>query len=127
MTKERAMRKFDIRTVGRQWTAEEAEQRRDELPGRLEMVNGMLCLDDEQRLALLGALLEHVGTERAVRLGNLNAWKAAVAQREEDQAWDNMPAVGTEQFWLPAYQRMPFAKRLQLKQLVKKGRRKSEP
>lgn len=97
MMKGRSMRKFDIRTVGRHWTADEMQQHHDELPARLEMMNGMLCLDDEQRLTLLGALLEHVGTERAVRLGDLNVWKAAVAQREEDQAWDNMPAVGGEQ------------------------------
>ena len=31
---------------------------------------------------LLGALLEHVGTEKAVRLGPLDAWQAAVAQRQ---------------------------------------------
>jgi hypothetical protein len=27
-------------------------------------------------------LLEHVGTEKAVRLGPLDAWQAAVAQRQ---------------------------------------------
>jgi hypothetical protein len=92
------MRTFDIRTVGRRWTAEEVRVIHDELPGRLEMANGMLCLDEEQRLLLLGALLEHVGTERAVRLGPLGAWKQAIAQREEDLAWDTMPAVGAERF-----------------------------
>lgn len=117
------MRTFDIRTVGRRWTDEEAAVLHDELPGRLEMVNGMLCLDEEQRLLLLGALLEHVGTERAVRLGPFRSWKQAIGQREEDLAWDNMPAVGAEQFWLPAYQRIPFKKRLALKPLVKKRRR----
>jgi hypothetical protein len=117
------MREFDIRTVGRRWTAEEMAQLHDELPGRLEMANGMLCMDEDQRLLLLGALLEHVGTERAVRLGSLSVWKSAVAQREEDQAWDSMPAVGAERFWLPAYQRLPFKKRLELKPLVKRRRR----
>ena len=117
------MREFDIRTVGRRWTAEEIEAFHDELPGRLEVVRGMLCLDEDQRLLLLGALLEHVGTERAVRLGPWSAWRAAVAQRAEDQDWDNMPAVGAERFWLPAYQRLPFKKRLELKSLAKRRRR----
>lgn len=118
------MREFDIRTVGRHWTDEEMASLHDDLPGRLEILNGLLCFDEDQRLLLLGALLEHVGTERAVRVGPLSAWKAAVAQREEDLAWDSMPAVGVERFWLPAHQRLPFKKRLKLKQLVKKrGRR----
>lgn len=117
------MRAFDIRTVGRRWTAEEATVLHDELPRRLEMVNGMLCLDEEQRMLLLGALLEQVGTERAVRLGSIRSWKQAICQRAEDLAWDNMPAVGAEQFWLPAYQRIPFKKRLALKSPVKKRRR----
>lgn len=76
------MRDFDIRTEGRRWTAQEVDEPHDGLPGRLEVVHGMLCFDDEQRLLLLGALLEHVGTEKAVRLGPLDAWKAAVAQRQ---------------------------------------------
>lgn len=92
------MRAFDIPSVGRCWTAEEIALLHDELPERPEMVKGMRCIDDEQRLLLLGALLEPVGTERAVRLGPLNAWKAAVARRQEDSDSDNMPAVGAEHF-----------------------------
>ena len=118
------MRQFDIRTVGRSWTKQEMLELHDELPGRLEMVGGKLCLDDEQRMLLLGALLEHVGTERAVRLGAFAAWRAAIAQRQEDEDWNNMPAVGAERFWLPSNQRLSFKKRLELKPLVKRrGRR----
>ncbi len=35
------MREFDIRTVGRHWSAEETTLLHDDLPGHLEMVNGM--------------------------------------------------------------------------------------
>lgn len=66
------------------------------------MVDGKLCLDEAQRLMLLGAVLENVGTARAVSLGPLQAWLTAVEQRKEEAAWDNMPAVGVEQFWRPA-------------------------
>ncbi len=90
-------------------------RRHDELPGRLEMVDGQLCLDQEQRLLLLGALLEHVGTARAVQMGPLKAWSAAIAEREALEAWDNMPAVGREQFWRPATLRLSFRQRLELK------------
>lgn len=105
---------FDIRLIGRNWTADEMARRGD-LPGRLEMVDGKLCLDEEQRLTLLGVLLEHIGTARAVSLGPLQAWVAAVEQRKEDVAWDSMPAVGVEQFWRPATLRLSFGKRLEIK------------
>lgn len=117
------MKDLDIRVLARSWTADEMS-RHDDLPGRLEMVGGKLCLDDEQRLLLLGALLEHVGTSRAVMLGPLSAWKTAIAQRQEEEDWDSMPAVGVEQFWKPAYQRLSFRKRLELKPLVKKRARR---
>jgi len=54
-------------------------------------------------MLLLGALLEHVGTARAVSLGRLASWVTAVEQRKEDQAWVEMPAIGAERFWLPEH------------------------
>lgn len=77
----------DIRLEGRRWTREELV-RHDALPGRLEMVCGKLCLDDAQRMLLLEALLEHVGTARAVSLGPLEAWANAVNQRRQAEASD---------------------------------------
>jgi hypothetical protein len=59
-----------------------------------------------------------------VSLGRLASWVTAVEQRKEDQAWDEMPAVGAERFWLPEH--MPFRKKLQLKGLVKTRRRRVE-
>ena len=76
---------LDIRLHGRSWESEEFG-RHDELPGRLELIGGKLCWNDEERLLLLGALLEHVGTARAVQLGPLQAWQNAVAMRIEDNS-----------------------------------------
>jgi len=59
---------LDIRLHGRSWVSKEFG-RHDELPGTLELIAGKLCSIDEERLLLLGALLEHVGTARAVQLG----------------------------------------------------------
>ena len=123
------MTDLDIRLLGRRWAADEMV-RRDELPGRLDLINGKLCLDDELRMLLLGALLEHVGTARAVSLGRLAPWIEAVEQRKEDQAWDSMPAVGAERFWMP--QHLSFRKRLQLKEcwtvrVNKRGGRRRGP
>jgi hypothetical protein len=49
-------------------------------PEKLEMYRGKLLWDDEQRVALLGLLLENVGADRAVRLGAPEVWRAAVSQ-----------------------------------------------
>ena len=42
------------------------------------MYRGKLLWDDDQRLALLGLLLENVGADAAVRLGDPAVWRAAV-------------------------------------------------
>ncbi|WP_206383448.1 hypothetical protein, partial [Acidithiobacillus sp. MC2.2] len=56
------------------------------------------------------------------------AWADAVEQRLEDMAWDGMPAVGNEQFWRPATQRLSFRQQLELradgKQLYERSRQR---
>lgn len=71
----------DVRGEGRRWTATEMH-RHDELPGRLEIVGGKLCLNEQERLVLLVALLKHVGANAAVQIGPLKVWQEAVALRE---------------------------------------------
>lgn len=72
---------WDIRRDGRAWNAGEARQRYDLTPEKFEMVDGKLLWDDEERIKLLGLLLENVGADRAVRLGNVEVWRAALAAR----------------------------------------------
>ena len=43
------------------------------------MYEGKLFWDDEQRIALLGLLLENLGADVAVRLGDPRVWREAVA------------------------------------------------
>ena len=69
---------WDIRGEGRAWRGDEARQRYELTPEKLEMVQGKLLWDEEDRVKLLGLLLENVGADRAVRLGNPAAWRAAV-------------------------------------------------
>ena len=59
-----------IERQGRAWRGDEAMQRWELTPGRLEMVKGKLLWDEESRLGLLGLLLENVGADAAVRLGD---------------------------------------------------------
>jgi hypothetical protein len=60
--------------------AREASQRYELTPEKIEMIDGKLFWDDEQRLAMLGLLLENVGADAAVTLGNPVVWREAVAQ-----------------------------------------------
>jgi len=69
---------WDIRREGRAWRGEEAMARYQLTPEKIEMVKGRLFWSEEDRLAMLGLLLENVGADAAVRLGNPDVWKAAV-------------------------------------------------
>ena len=71
--------KWDIRREGRAWTGAEGMQRFNLTPEKLEMYRGKLFWSDEDRVNLLGLLLENVGADQAVRLGDPAVWKAAVA------------------------------------------------
>jgi hypothetical protein len=50
-------------------------------PEKLEVWEGKLLLSEEERLALLGLLLENVGADAAVKLGRLSVWAQAVLSR----------------------------------------------
>jgi len=69
---------WDIRREGRAWALDEARQRHELTPEKMEMFEGKLLWYDEDRVKLLGLLLENVGADRAVRLGNPDVWRAAV-------------------------------------------------
>ena len=75
---------WDIRRSGRAWSGEEAEGRWQLTPEKFEMHDGRLFFDDEQRLLLLGLLLENCGVDAAVRIGHPGIWRAAVASLEAE-------------------------------------------
>jgi hypothetical protein len=75
---------WDIRREGRAWGAE-AMTRYALTPEKLEMNRGRLLWDDEQRLALLGLLLENLGADAAVRMGNPDVWREAVRHLPTDR------------------------------------------
>ena len=69
--------RWDIRREGRAWTDEEFESRVELRPEKLEVWEGKLLFTEEERLALLGLLLENVGADAAVRLGERHVWVSA--------------------------------------------------
>ncbi len=72
--------RWDIRREGRAWRGEEALERLNRVPEKAEMIGGKLFWSEEERLTMLGLLLENVGIDQAVRLGDPELWRAAVAE-----------------------------------------------
>jgi len=73
---------WDIRRVGRTWARDEWEVRREVVPEKIELCAYKLFWTEEDRLAMLALLLENVGVDRVVRLGDPQVWRDAVAQIE---------------------------------------------
>ena len=71
---------WNIRNEGRAWSGDEARQRYGLSPEKIEMIKGKLFWTDEDRIAMLALLLENVGADRAVQLGDPEVWRAAVAK-----------------------------------------------
>ena len=73
MTDER----WNIGRQGRAW-GDEAWSRYSLTPGKIEMVGGKLFASEEERVTLLALLLENVGADEAIRLGDPAVWREAV-------------------------------------------------
>jgi len=76
---------WDIRREGRSWNLDEWRNRREICSEQIELIEAKLFWCDEERIALLGLLLENVGADRAVRLGDPKVWRDAIT------AIDNSP------------------------------------
>ena len=72
--------KWNIHREGRAWDTNEAQSRFQLTPEKFEMCGGKLFWTEEDRITLLGLLLENVGVDAAVRLGDPAVWRAAVAE-----------------------------------------------
>jgi hypothetical protein len=72
--------RWDIRNEGRAWNGDEAWDRFMLTPEKFEMFEGKLFWSDEDRESLLGLLLENVGADRTVQLGDPDVWRAAIAK-----------------------------------------------
>jgi hypothetical protein len=76
------MTTWDIRRDGHAWGGE-ALSRYQMTPARTEMLDGRLYGSEADRLTMLALLLENVGADKAVRLGEARIWRAAVAALDE--------------------------------------------
>ena len=77
---------WDVQREGRAWTPEEFNVRADRLLGvELDVSAGKLFGSEKTRRLILGMLLENVGMDAVVRLGDLARWKEAVAAAERER------------------------------------------
>lgn len=71
---------WDIRRKGRRWKESEVWERYDLTPEKMELIDGKLFWREKDRLNMLGLLLETVGIDKAIRLGNPDTWREAIAE-----------------------------------------------
>lgn len=79
----------DIGLEGRPWTREEIAakyQPHETVPEKMELIDGKLFWSDEHRVTMLGWMLEHLGADVAVRLGEPAVWRDAVEEMLRDQS-----------------------------------------
>ena len=77
---------FNIQRQGRKWSRTEVEQKYHKLcPEKIELIEGKMFWTDEQRLNMLALLLENVGMDAAVGLGDPELWKQAIDERLQTQ------------------------------------------
>ncbi len=78
--------RWNIQRAGRVWEGDELTARLPWLPEKFEVIDGALLWSEEERLCMLGVLLEQVGIDQAIQLGDPAAWRAAVAELGPDGA-----------------------------------------
>ena len=71
---------WNIQRNGRAWTGNEAIQRHDLAPAKVELIEGQLFWTEEDRLTMLALLLENVGVDKAIQLGSPTVWREAIRQ-----------------------------------------------
>jgi len=73
---------WDIRREGRVWSHEEFNKRVYQAPEKIEFTGGIFTYE-EDRLTVLAMLLENLGIDKAVQLGNAEDWRAALADLDK--------------------------------------------
>ena len=77
---------WDVRRQGRAWRSDEVRDRYYMSPAKIELIEGKLFWSERDRLTMLALLLENVGADAAVRIGDPNVWRAAIAALDADSA-----------------------------------------
>jgi hypothetical protein len=76
---------WDIQREGRAWEGTEARARYSLTPEKIELIEGRLFWSEEDREAMLALLLENVGADKAVRLGDPKVWREAIEHLDDPE------------------------------------------
>jgi hypothetical protein len=84
---------WNIQREGRAWTGEELRTKPYLGPDKMELIEGKLFWDDEQRLFVVAMMLENLGVDKVIRLGDPKVWREALdALEQERRAGTEPPA-----------------------------------
>jgi len=72
---------WNIGREGREWRGEEFDKRIYQAPEKIEFKGGIFIYEYE-RLTVLAMLLENLGIDKAVQLGNPSDWRDALGELE---------------------------------------------
>ena len=76
-------KKWHIRRAGQQWLGGKFKNRIYQAPEKIEFVEGGIFTNERERLTVLAMILENLGIDKAVRLGDPADWKAAVMELDD--------------------------------------------
>ena len=76
---------WDIRRKGRAWKRDEVRRRYYSAPEKIELIEGKLFWREKDRIRMLGLLLENVGVDKAIRLGDPRVWREALSELDNSQ------------------------------------------
>ena len=75
--------KWRIERNGRSWQSDEAIEKYELTPEKMEMIHGKIFWSDEDRVNMLGLMLENVGIDKMLGLfEDLSLLKGAIAEKE---------------------------------------------
>jgi hypothetical protein len=74
---------WNLAREGRAWRGDEVHARYYLSPAKIELIDGRLFWSEEDRVIMLGLLLENVGVDKAVRMGDPDVWREAIAALDE--------------------------------------------
>src|SRR5437588_4448364 len=75
---------WDIRRAPRIWNSDEIRSRLELTPEHFEVFDGEMLFTEQDRVNLLGVVLEQVGLDAALRLAPKELWREALDAFERD-------------------------------------------
>ena len=69
---------WDIRREGHVWEGPNVREHYYLAPEKIEMIFRQMFCTETERVTMLALLLENVGVDKAIRLGNPEVWRSAL-------------------------------------------------